>query len=414
MKRITVLLSCGVAAAGVGVAGCGSSSSSSSSSSSAAASSASTSTGASSSATSKTPIPIAILEPTSGPLAVVATQIADSSKYAVAYVNAHGGINGRPLAAQVFNTQLDPATAATDYEQAATQDHDVAVLGPLISPEANASVPVAARTATPMLLPGAADIDFTHPVKQFVFRMGSNETEDDLAMSALVKHLGCTKPALLYDNGALGISTKADIAHDMKFAVSVQTSETATDLTPALQQIRSAGATCIVEASDALGAVGSMIATMANTGYKVPVLGDSGVTLASFVATAGAAPLKAVPVYGTDVFNPDSSYFKSLYAGYVKQYGPVPPVEEIATAWDSVQALAAALKADGGKGGAPLASALQSVSGSGIPSLIGSGSATPSFSATNHDWVPAASDKLYRVTSGPGKTTVLTPTGVGG
>ena len=90
---------------------------------------------------------------------------------------------------------------------------------------------------------------------------------------------------------------------------------------------------------------------MANTGYKVPVLGDSGVTLASFVATAGAAALKAVPVYGTDVFNPDSSYFKTLYAGYVKKYGAVPPVEEIGTAWDSVQALAAALKADGGKGG---------------------------------------------------------------
>lgn len=402
MNRITALLSCGAVAAAIGVAGCGSSSSNSSSTSS------------SSGGSSKSPIAIAILEPTSGPLATVATQIADSSKYAVAYVNAHGGINGRDLQAQVLNTQLDPATAATDYEQAATQDHAVAVLGPLISPEADASVPVAARTDTPMLLPGAADIAFTKPVKQYVFRMGSNETEDDLAMAALVKHLGCTKPALLYDNGALGLSTKADIAHDMKFAVSVQTSETATDLTPALQQIRSAGATCIVEASDALGAVGSMIATMANTGYKVPVLGDSGVTLASFVATAGAAPLKAVPVYGTDVFNPDSSYFKNLFAGYVKQYGPVPPVEEIGTAWDSVQAVASALKADGGKGGAALASALQNVSGTGLASLVAYGGPAPSFSASSHDWVPAASDKLYRVTAGPGNTTVLTPTGIGG
>lgn len=415
MKRITVLLSCGVVAAGAGVAGCGSSSSSSTpSASSSSSSSGSTSSGSTSSSANKSPIPIAILEPTSGPLAVVATQIADSSKYAVAYVNAHGGINGHPLVAQVFNTQLDPATAATDYEQAATQDHDVAVLGPLISPEANSSVPVAARTDTPMLLPGAADIDFTHPVKQYVFRIGSNETQDDLAMAALVKHLGCTKPALLYDNGALGLTTKTDIANDMKFTLSVQTSETATDLTPALQQIRAAGATCVVEASDALGAVGSMIATMANTGYKVPVLGDSGVTLASFVATAGAKALKAVPVYGTDVFNPDSSYFKTLFAGYVKQYGAAPPVEEIGTAWDSVQTLASALKADGGKGGAPLAAALQNVSGSGIPSLIGNGGPTPSFSATSHDWVPAASDKLYRVTAGPGNNTVLTPTGVGG
>ena len=222
-------------------------------------------------------------------------------------------------------------------------------------------------------------------------------------MAAEVKHLGCTKPALLYDNGALGLSTKADIANDMKFAISVQTSETATDLTPALQQIRKAGATCIVEASDALGAVGSMIATMANTGYKVPVLGDSGVTLASFVATAGAAPLKAVPVYGSDVFNPDTSYFKTLFAGYASKYGAAPPVEEIASTWDSVQLLAAALKADGGKGGATLASALQNTSGKGIASLIGYQSATPSFSATSHDWVPTSADKMFRVTAGAGQ-----------
>ncbi len=409
MYRFRALLSCGVVVGLLGVAGCGSSSSSSST-----ASSGSNSTGSTSSSASKSPIKIAILEPTSGPLAAVANQIVDSGKWAVTYVNAHGGVNGAPLQLQVFNTQLNPATAASSYEQAATQDQDVAVLGPLISPEANASVPVAKRTTTPMLLPGAADISFTKPIQQYVFRVGSNESQDDLAMAALVKHLGCTKPALLYDNGALGLSTKADIANDMKFTVSVQTSETATDLTPALQQIRAAGATCIVEASDALGAVGSMIATMANTGYKVPVLGDSGVTLASFVATAGAAPLKAVPVYGTDVFNPDTPYFKKLFAGYVTKYGAVPPVEEIATTWDSVQLLTAALKADGGKGGAALASALQSTTGTGIASLIGYHGTAPAFSATSHDWVPDASDKLFRVTAGPGNTTVLAPTGIGG
>jgi branched-chain amino acid transport system substrate-binding protein len=400
MNRITALFSCGVIAAVVGVAGCGSSSPSG--------------TGASSSGGSKAAIPVAIFEPTTGPLAAVANQIVDSGKYAVAYTNAHGGVNGHMLTLKVYNTQLDPATAATDYQQAATQDHVVAVLGPLISPEANSSVPVAKRTAVPMLLPGAADISFTKPIQQYVFRVGSNESQDDLAMAAEVKHLGCTKPALLYDNGALGLSTKADMAPYMKWTVAVQTSVSATDLTPALQTIRAAGATCIVEASDALGAVGSMIATMANTGYKVPVLGDSGVTLASFVATAGAAPLKSVPVYGTDVFNPDTSYFKNLYAGYVKQYGAVPPVEEIATTWDSVMILTAALKADGMKSGAPLASALQNVSGTGLTSLIGYGGTTPAFSTTSHDWVPSSSDKLFRVTAGPGNTTALAPTGVGG
>jgi branched-chain amino acid transport system substrate-binding protein len=351
------------------------------------------------------------MEPTSGALASLAKQIVNSGKYAVAYVNAHGGVNGRPLKLLTYNTQLDPATAATDYEQAATQDHVVAVLGPLISPEVNAALPVAQRTQTPMLLPGAADIVFTKPVKQYVFRVGSNESQDDAAMAALAKHLGCTKPALLYDNGALGLSTQSDIAKDIPhFTVSVESSATATDLTPELQKIRQAGAQCIIEGSDDLGGVGSMVATMANTGYKVPIMGDSALTLAPFVATAGAA-VNTVPVYGTDVFNPDSSFFKHLYAGYVKQYGTVPPGEEIGTTWDSVQILATALKADGGKGGSALASALQNVSGSSLTSLIGHGGATPSFSATSHDWVPPAQDRMYRVLPGSPK---LVATGVGG
>lgn len=394
MKRF--VLTSAVAVVGlVALAGCGSSSKKSS--------------GSGSGSTSKdAPIKIAVLEPTSGPLGSIGTQIADSAKYAAAYVNAHGGVNGDKFQVTVLDTQLNPSTAATDYQQAA-QDHDVAVLGPLISPEVNAAVPVAKRTSTPMLIPGAADIGFTKPIQQYIFRVGSNESQDDAAMAKLAGQLHCTKPALLYDNGALGLSTKADIAHDIShFVVSVQTSETATDLTPALQQIRSVGAQCIIEASDALGAVGSMISTMANTGYRVPVLGDSGLTLAPFVATAGKS-LTKVPVYGTDVFNPDSAYYKQLFAGFASGHGALPPGEEIGASWDSVMLLTAALKADGGKGGSDLTAALDKTSGKGLASLIGYKGATPSFSSTNHDWVPDASDRMYRVTPGPNGNPKLTP-----
>lgn len=403
MKRIVTSCIC-TAVAAAAICGCGSSSSSGSGSGG--------SSGSSDSGGSGGSVTVGVLEPTSGPLGSIGTQIANATRYAAAYVNAHGGAGGRQIKLQVLNTQLDPATAATDYEQAATQDHAVAVIGPLISPEVNATIPVATRTATPMLIPGAADINFTKPIKQYVFRVGSNESQDDMAMARMVKQLHCAKPALLYDNGALGLSTKSDIAHDIShFAVSVQTSSTATDLTPALQQIRSAGAQCIIEASDALGAVGGMITTMSNTGYKVPVLGDSGVSLAPFVATAGKS-LDKVPVYSTDVFNPDTSYYKKLFAGFVKQYGGVlPPGEEIGSSWDAVLLLASALKTDGGKGGATLAAALQKTSGKGSESLIGYHGPAPSFSATSHDWVPDASDRMYRVTPGPKGNPVLTTVG---
>lgn len=417
MSRYRALLGCGLVIGTLGVVGCGSSSSSGSGSSSSdsagSSASASTSAAASSGPATGSPYKIALLEPTTGALASIATQIADAGKYAVAAVNAKGGAGGHPLQLQILDTQLDPGTAASDYQQAATQDGALAVLGPLISPEVNAAIPVARRTQVPMLIPGAADIDFTHPVQPLIFRFGSEESQDDKAMANMTKHLGCTKVAFLYDNGALGLSSKQDIAQDIShFTVSVQISETATDLTPALDQIKAAGAQCIIEATDDLGGVGAMVRTMANIGYKVPVLGDSGVTLAPFAATAGTA-LKSVPVYGTNVFNPDSASFKSAFAGYSAKYGALPTVEEVGTTWDSVQALAAALKADGGKGGTTLASALQSVTGGQITSVIAANGATPSFSSSNHDWVPDSQDQMYRVLNGASGPK-LQATGIGG
>jgi branched-chain amino acid transport system substrate-binding protein len=275
MSRYRALLGCGLVVGTIGLAACGSSSSSSSSSG--AASPAASNAGASSGPANGSPYKIALLEPTTGPLSAIANQIVDAGKYAVAAINADGGVGGHPLQLQVLNTQLDPAAAASAYQQAATQNGALAALGPLISPEVNAAIPVARRTQLPMLIPGAADIAFTHPVNPLVFRFGSSESQDDRAMANLARHLGCTKVALLYDTGALGLSTKSDIAHDIShFTVSVQISETATDLTPALDKIKAAGAQCIIEGTDNLGGVGSMVRTMANIGYKVPVLGDSG------------------------------------------------------------------------------------------------------------------------------------------
>jgi ABC-type branched-subunit amino acid transport system substrate-binding protein len=118
-------------------------------------------------------------------------------------------------------------------------------------------------------------------------------------------------------------------------------------------------------------------------------------------------------VYGTNVFNPDSAAFKSTFSGYTAKYGQLPTVEEVATTWDSVQALAAALKADGGKGGMALVSALEKVTGGQIKSIVGHGGSAPSFSASNHDWVPNSEDQMYRVLPGANGP-ALQATGVGG
>jgi branched-chain amino acid transport system substrate-binding protein len=410
-KSLKVLLCCGAAVGAVALTGCGSSSSKSSSNSGGATSGSSSVTSGSGSTTSGSSggsapagvIKIGVEMPITGPLASLGTNTVNAAKYAAAKINAAGGVAGHKLQILSYDTMLDPATAASDYTKAATQDKVVAMVGPLTSAEVSAVLPVATRTSTLDVIPAAADTSFTSPAKPYVYRTGSDETEDDASMASEAKELGCTKPALIYDNGTLGLSTKSDIAKDIPhFVTSQQFSGTATDLTPTLQAVKSAGAQCIIEATDDLGALGSMVATMANTNYTVPVLGDSGTSSSTFVQAAGAS-LKKVPVYSTDSFDPTGSAFKQQFAGYKAEFGAAaPPVEETGAMWDAVHLIAIALKSDGGKGGSALNTALNGVGGS---AYTGIGGAAPGFSSSNHEWTTTATDRLYRVLPG----TVLTP-----
>ncbi|TAM88799.1 hypothetical protein EPN42_08635 [bacterium] len=91
-------------------------------------------------------------------------RFSDSAKYVqegyqlwLQEVNAHGGINGRPVQLITYDDESNPDTAAVLTERLISRDGVVAILGPYSSPITDAAATVAERAGVPMLGTIASD-----------------------------------------------------------------------------------------------------------------------------------------------------------------------------------------------------------------------------------------------------------------
>ncbi len=341
---------------------------------------------------------IGVLMPTTGALGALGTQIVNSTQFAVDQINAGGGADGHRLKLVKYDTNLDPGTAASQYTKGVTQDHVLAFVGPLTSPETAAVVPLTERRKVPIVIVGATDTAFTEPPKAYVYRIGSTIKNDAKAAVDFAAKRGCARPALMGDTAVTGRDYMAAAKKESKtpFVTEQPFAVDATDLSPELAKIRAANAQCILLGTLNLGAVGGMVKKMAESGFLIPVIGDSALTLNVFTQAASAAALAKVPVFGTSVANIDSSDFKSTFAPFAKKYGGLPKGEINPAAWDAVHVMAEALKASSGKGGADLEKALEKEKGTSVKALTGLNAATNGFSQSRHDWVPPEASRLLR------------------
>jgi len=91
-------------------------------------------------------------------------RFSDSAKYVqegyqlwLQEVNAHGGINGRPVQLITYDDESNPDTAAVLTERLISRDGVIAILGPYSSPITDAAATVAERAGVPMLGTIASD-----------------------------------------------------------------------------------------------------------------------------------------------------------------------------------------------------------------------------------------------------------------
>jgi branched-chain amino acid transport system substrate-binding protein len=114
-------------------------------------------------ASTKPPINIGVIAPFS---AIDGASIIDGAEMAADDINAHGGVDGRPIKLLKYDDKASTTDAVRAFQRAVQQDHVVAMLGVFTSEVALAMEPWSGRLRKPFIITGAASNDITKHVRE--------------------------------------------------------------------------------------------------------------------------------------------------------------------------------------------------------------------------------------------------------
>lgn len=158
------------------------------------------------------PVRVAMMSPSSGPLAGVGASFDRVAGVAEASINDLGGIDGRDLEIIIVDTMADPAVAAAELERLITEEGIVAAVGPATSGEVDMAWPIAAENRVPIISPSstAPFLSETDILDDgYMFR---NVPDDDVQGLAIAYYLftvnSITSAAVVYEDTGYGQGLK--------------------------------------------------------------------------------------------------------------------------------------------------------------------------------------------------------------
>jgi branched-chain amino acid transport system substrate-binding protein len=225
------------------------------------------------------PIRIGWLAALTGPSSAPGVGFNRGVEFAVAAINAAGGVKGRQIEVTTRDTQGDPTKAVNATQEMINSIKTHAIWGPTNSGESLAVTPIMARAKMPNIHPCV--VDSLIDTKKFpnAFRIApSNAQWDDATRNYCLKVLKAKKIAVIGDTTGYGvIATKACVANFKKDGAEVVYSAnidaTQPDMTPDMLRARNAGAEVIVIWSVSTGMEARMFNTRAQMGWDVVFAG---------------------------------------------------------------------------------------------------------------------------------------------
>jgi branched-chain amino acid transport system substrate-binding protein len=343
---------------------------------------------------------VALIAPLTGASASAAKQMVNSAKMAIQEINADGGIDGKKLSIKVYDDQLSADTAAQVAQRAITVDKASAIIGGLSSAEGLAIREVAERTKTVYINPASTAEGITTNAV-YTFRVASTTTETANAVVDIAAALKAKKIGILYDNSAAGPALRdAYEAHAKELGLTVTTApytESATDMSGPVQAIAKTKPDVVLIAGSANADYGLIPKTMLEQGFNRPVVGMAGTGTPDAISV-GSAAFDKNGGYFVQSHDVNRKEYAAYAAAYEKAFGTTSSIADMASAtYDSVNILAAALKADNAKFGAPLAKALEALPPyTGVQSRDG----VPISFASTHDGLQGAFQTVYTIKGG--------------
>jgi branched-chain amino acid transport system substrate-binding protein len=332
-------------------------------------------------------VKIGYIGPLSGGSASLGVPSLNAMELAVADLNEDGDL-GFTLELVSADDEADAAKSSTAAQRMVTEDGVVLVMGGPNSAPVKANNAIITGAGVPNVISIAqsdALVDPANPGFDLTYRVTENNSYDVGAIVSLFVDGDYDKICMVADTSEYGqngiAATQAVFAdNDLELASIAQHDANATDLTPQVLQLRDAD--CDAVYLYTLGPDAALfMKTVNQVGWEVPVIGARALAQQAFISIAGK---DGDGIIFPSVIDPDKQSAQDFIAEYDAEYGADSDPAHVfsAVAYDTVQMVAAALKATEGEGGEALATALQSVEIEGVSGKDGS---KLSWSADKHE-----------------------------
>jgi branched-chain amino acid transport system substrate-binding protein len=313
------------------------------------------------------PVKIGVVGPRTGDAAATGKAFEEGIQLATAWVNAKGGVLGRPLEVVFEDTAGAPDKAASGFERLVTRDKVAMVLGESHSSSALAEIEVANRLKIPFVVVEAWADPITAKNYRYVFRAGpSNSGVVNETIAKWVQASGFKKAYIVAENSdwGLGIAQLTEAALK-KAAIPYEqlvTERKSQDHYTELTKIKQFGPDVV-------------LAYVYGTGlhYFVAQAGEVGLTPKAVILD-GAGPPSLWPDYWTNVgdYGNLECFVSSMHEkveltplakefreNYVKAFGKAPTDYKSRSIYDAVLIAADAINRAGSLGAENLVTALE-------------------------------------------------------
>jgi branched-chain amino acid transport system substrate-binding protein len=299
------------------------------------------------------PVVIGMMLPLSGVSALVGGQARDASEMAAEEINADGGIDGRPLELEFYDTEFAAEAASREATRAVTRDGVTAIVGGFSSGEALAIREVAERGQIPYIATAAISEQVTEGAT-YTYRTAPLITDYANAVVDTAAALGFQNPAVVYDSGPIGLliaeqvparaeEVGLDLAGDM-----VEFPFQGTDMSAAVAAAARQNPDSVLVGAGAGTDAGLVARTMLEQGLDVPAVSFSPMLSQDAIDAAGAAFTDLPGAYGLQTLDTEAADTQEWIAAYEEEFGDTELTEHSSQTYDAVKVMAAALSEAGG------------------------------------------------------------------
>src|SRR5215510_1299058 len=195
---------------------------------------------------SQAPIKIGVIQPLSGPVAASGNYVRMGAEIARDWINAKGGVLGRPVTLLIEDNKSDPKEAATAAEKLIVRDKVPVIMGAWGSSMTLAAMPKLEEYGVPMVVETSSASTVTKRGNPWVFRISPPSEMEALGLAKYMKDLAVKKADFLAVNtdwGRGAVQAFGDLVK--KSGASVGATEfmeqAATDMSAQLNKIKGDG-----------------------------------------------------------------------------------------------------------------------------------------------------------------------------